>query len=88
MTVTVVTLVDNFVVETYVGTVIGTLSEEERRAVAKAFRATYVDAELEASDEDVTRELYFREVDLASGPEELRELLNASDQGTGGAVSR
>jgi len=83
MKVTVVSLVDNGLVETYVGVVLGTLSEEDRERVASSFGAQYRPGP--ESDEDL-REVSFREVEPAESHLGLHELLNQDDSGMGGVV--
>ena len=83
---TVVSLADNELVETYVGVVLGTLSEEDRLALAERFSAFY-GREWPASDEDGPgREMFFREVEPAESALGLFEVLNQDDSGTGGVV--
>jgi hypothetical protein len=84
--VTVVTLVDNRIVETYVGVVQGSLTEEERAALAVSFDAVYGE---EPEDDDWEgREICFREVEVAGSAALLQDVLNCSDGGMGGVVRR
>jgi hypothetical protein len=81
--ITVVTLVDNELVETYVGAVDGSVSEEDRAWLASKYEAHY------GHDQDGVesdRDMYFREVELHTRVAQVQDMLNASDQGMGGVV--
>lgn len=74
--ITIVTLYDGSYCETYVGAVWGSLSEEQRRDLARAF-----DASVGVVDDDYDvegRYMYFRETE-ACQPEDLGSLSNADD---------
>jgi hypothetical protein len=81
---TVVSLVDNEAVETYVGVVLGTMSERERAELASRYSAFY-GAEWPEDDEP-GREMFFREVLPAESALGLHEVLNQADSGGGGVV--
>lgn len=88
MKLTVATLQDHELVESYVGAFEGNLTDEERHAFAARFKAVYAwDGSGEDTDDEPSREMLFREVDLLSrDPAVEQYLLNASDDGSGGVV--
>jgi hypothetical protein len=67
MKVTIVTVYRGETAETYVGAVLGSVSAEEREAMADAFEV----------DEDEEDTIGFQEVELAEEPRELAEVLQA-----------
>jgi hypothetical protein len=76
MKVTIVTLSDHDLVETYVGAVAGSLSEQERGLVARRFFGDSTPDE----DDGAPREVCFREVDVAETSDKLLELVNIDDR--------
>lgn len=81
--ITIVTLDDGGLCEVYVGAVQGSLSEEERRALAESLSAVYGERPEDDEDEE-PRDLYFREVEVFADAASLRELVSCDDRGIGG----
>lgn len=72
----------------HVGVFEGTLTDEERRASASRFNATYAwDGESEDEGDEPMREMLFRETEpLSRDPQAEQCLLNAADDGCGGVA--
>lgn len=77
MLVTVVTLYDDSLVESYVSVVHGTVGEEERRELAESLNARLPDElDAEGSDYEDERVLYFREVQTCDSAKDVAEMPN------------
>lgn len=73
-TITIVTLNDDRMAESFVGAFAGEATKEQKRTMARRFNAL-LGSDPGAHDED-SRTLGFRTVDLAKTPKDLHELLN------------
>jgi hypothetical protein len=78
MKVTIVTLINHELVETYVGAVSGSLWEQERGLVTRRFSGDPAQGDNEG--DGPSREVYFREVDVAETSDKLLELVNVDDR--------
>jgi hypothetical protein len=82
---TVVSLIDNESVETYVGVIQGGVPEDERKQLAERYGAFYgADYPGLPSVDTPEREMVFREVEQVHKAAELDEFLNHDDTGMGG----
>ena len=75
MKVTIVTLLDHERVETYVGAVSGSLTEQERGLVAQRLTGEHA----QDDDGEPSREVCFQEVDVAETSDRLLALVNIDD---------